>query len=266
MVKVQKPFFANKELFATERVGENAELRARIAGLTEADYTRLPAFAEREEIQRMLSNFHCFQQQLSVHSLKLRKFVLNVWLSVRMNCHKKNTMLSLLKSLMNGLNGKKKLDLTFLFMVSLNVMTWLSTSARTCQVTSSLKMVGFNHTVCVGVKPPIIWGDVTRLNPITVKWSSYAQSRTDKPVKGMLTGPVTILNWSFPREDISIKDSTLQIALAIKDEVLDLEGAGVKIIKLTKALFVKNCHSVVVTGMRITSTGQFQLSVWYTQL
>ncbi|MFQ9597479.1 MAG: hypothetical protein ACLRZG_06020 [Streptococcus sp.] len=53
-----------------------------------------------------------------------------------------------------------------------------------------------------GVKPPIIWGDVTRLNPITVKWSSYAQSRTDKPVKGMLTGPVTILNWSFPREDI----------------------------------------------------------------
>ena len=99
----------------------------------------------------MPSNFHCFQPQLSVHSLKLRKFVLNVWLSVRMNCHKKNTMLSLLKSLMNGLNGKKKLDLTFLFMVSLNVMTWLSTSVRTCQVTSSLKMVGFNHTVCVGL-------------------------------------------------------------------------------------------------------------------
>ena len=71
--------------------------------------------------------------------------------------------------------------------------------------------------------------------PITVKWSSYAQSRTDKPVKGMLTGPVTILNWSFPREDISIKDSTLQIALAIKDEVLDLEAAGVKIIQIDEA-------------------------------
>jgi len=82
-----------------------------------------------------------------------------------------------------------------------------------------------------GVKPPIIWGDVTRLNPITVKWSSYAQSRTDKPVKGMLTGPVTILNWSFPREDISIKDSTLQIALAIKD----VEAAGVKIIQIDEA-------------------------------
>lgn len=72
-----------------------------------------------------------------------------------------------------------------------------------------------------GVKPPISWGDVTHLNPITVKWSSYAQSRTDKPVKGMLTGPVTILNWSFPREDIPIKD-----------EVLDLEATGVKIIQI----------------------------------
>ena len=65
--------------------------------------------------------------------------------------------------------------------------------------------------------------------------SATQQSRTDKPVKGMLTGPVTILNWSFPREDISIKDSTLQIALAIKDEVLDLEAAGVKIIQIDEA-------------------------------
>ena len=117
-----------------------------------------------------------------------------------------------------------------------------------------------------GVKPPIIWGDVTRLNPITVKWSSYAQSRTDKPVKGMLTGPVTILNWSFPREDISIKDSTLQIALAIKDEVLDLEAAGVKIIQIDEAALRENCHSVVATGMKTTLTGRFQPSAWYTQL
>ena len=77
---------ANKELFATERVGANAELRARIAGLTEADYTRLPAFAEREEIQKMPSNFQPFQQQPSVHSLKRRKFMPNVWPSVRVNC------------------------------------------------------------------------------------------------------------------------------------------------------------------------------------
>ncbi len=85
------------------------------------------------------------------------------------------------------------------------------------------------------VKPPIIWGDVSRKDPITVLWSKYAKSCTNKPVKGMLTGPVTILNWSFPREDISIKESTLQIALAIRDEVLDLEANGIDIIQIDEA-------------------------------
>ena len=68
-----------------------------------------------------------------------------------------------------------------------------------------------------------------------MEWSKFAQSLTDKPVKGMLTGPVTILNWSFPREDISLKESTQQIALAIRDEVLDLEAAGIKIIQIDEA-------------------------------
>ncbi|GAA6114241.1 5-methyltetrahydropteroyltriglutamate--homocysteine S-methyltransferase [Apilactobacillus apinorum] len=85
------------------------------------------------------------------------------------------------------------------------------------------------------VKPPIIWGDVSRKNPITVAASSYAQSLTDKPVKGMLTGPVTIFNWSFPREDIPAKESVTQIALAIQDEVLDLEKHGIKIIQIDEA-------------------------------
>ena len=85
------------------------------------------------------------------------------------------------------------------------------------------------------VKPPIIWGDVYRKNPITVEWSVYAQSLTKKIVKGMLTGPVTILNWSFPREDISIKESISQIALAIRDEVMDLEANGIKVIQIDEA-------------------------------
>ncbi|MCI5919215.1 MAG: 5-methyltetrahydropteroyltriglutamate--homocysteine S-methyltransferase [Roseburia sp.] len=85
------------------------------------------------------------------------------------------------------------------------------------------------------VKPPIIWGDVYREKPITVEWSVYAQSLTKKIMKGMLTGPVTILNWSFPREDISIKESISQIALAIRDEVLDLEKNGIKIIQIDEA-------------------------------
>ena len=85
------------------------------------------------------------------------------------------------------------------------------------------------------VKPPVIWGDVYRKSPITVEWSVFAQSLTKKVMKGMLTGPVTILNWSFPREDISIKESISQIALAIRDEVLDLEANGIKMIQIDEA-------------------------------
>jgi len=82
------------------------------------------------------------------------------------------------------------------------------------------------------VKPPIIYGDVSRLKPMTVKWSAYAQSLTKKLVKGMLTGPVTILQWSFVRNDQPRSETCMQIALAIRDEVLDLENAGIKIIQI----------------------------------
>ena len=82
------------------------------------------------------------------------------------------------------------------------------------------------------VKPPIIIGDISRPEPITVEWAKYAQSLTDKPVKGMLTGPVTLLCWSFPREDISRETIAKQIALALRDEVADLEAAGIGIIQI----------------------------------
>jgi len=82
------------------------------------------------------------------------------------------------------------------------------------------------------VKPPIIFGDVHRPNPMTIKWATFSQSLTDLPVKGMLTGPVTILQWSFVRDDQSRATTCNQIALAIRDEVLDLEKAGIKIIQI----------------------------------
>jgi len=85
------------------------------------------------------------------------------------------------------------------------------------------------------VKPPVIVSDVARTKPITVDLAVYAQSLTSKPVKGMLTGPVTILNWSFPREDIPIGDSAFQIALAIREEVLELEASGIAIIQIDEA-------------------------------
>ncbi|VAW58901.1 5-methyltetrahydropteroyltriglutamate--homocysteine methyltransferase [hydrothermal vent metagenome] len=85
------------------------------------------------------------------------------------------------------------------------------------------------------VKPPIIYGDISRPQAMTVEWSHYAQSCTDKPMKGMLTGPVTILNWSFVRDDQPRAETAAQIALALRDEVHDLEQAGIKVIQIDEA-------------------------------
>ena len=82
------------------------------------------------------------------------------------------------------------------------------------------------------VRPPILYGDVSRPKPMTVEWITYAQSLTDKPVKGMLTGPVTILAWSFVRDDQPLAESAAQVALAIRDETIDLQSAGVAIIQV----------------------------------
>ncbi len=87
------------------------------------------------------------------------------------------------------------------------------------------------------VKPPIIFGDVSRPAPMTVEWITYAQSKTDKIVKGMLTGPVTMLNWSFVRDDLEREKVYKQMALAIADEVADLQEAGIKIIQVDEAAF-----------------------------
>ena len=84
-------------------------------------------------------------------------------------------------------------------------------------------------------KPPIIVGDISRISSITTPWITYATSLTQKPVKGMLTGPVTIFNWSFPREDVSAAESMYQIALAMREEVLELEAAGIRIIQIDEA-------------------------------
>jgi 5-methyltetrahydropteroyltriglutamate--homocysteine methyltransferase len=87
------------------------------------------------------------------------------------------------------------------------------------------------------VKPAIIFGDISRPEAMTVDWIRYAQGLTDKPMKGMLTGPVTMLMWSFPREDVSRKTQARQLALALRDEVLDLEKAGIAIVQIDEAAF-----------------------------
>ena len=81
-------------------------------------------------------------------------------------------------------------------------------------------------------RPSILWGDVSRPKPITVDWTTYTQSLTDKPVKGMLTGPVTILAWSFVRDDQPLRETANQVALALRDEIADLEAAGIAVIQV----------------------------------
>ena len=226
---------ANKELFATERVGENAELRARIAGLTEADYTRLPAFAEREAIQKDAFKLPLLPTT-TIGSFPQTKEVRAKRLAFRKNELSQEEYDAFLAEITDEwIKWQEEVGFDVLVHGEFERNDMVEYFGQNLSGYLFSKNGWVQSYGMRGVKPPIIWGDVTRLNPITVKWSSYAQSRTDKPVKGMLTGPVTILNWSFPREDISIKDSTLQIALAIKDEVLDLEAAGVKIIQIDEA-------------------------------
>ena len=111
------------------------------------------------------------------------------------------------------------------------------------------------------VRPPILYGDVSRPRPMTVAWWRYAQSLTPRPVKGMLTGPVTILNWSFVRDDIARSAVCRQVALAIRDEVADLEAAGAAIIQIDRPPCAKACRCGARNG-RATSSGRSPASAW----
>ncbi|KAL3646271.1 hypothetical protein CASFOL_011451 [Castilleja foliolosa] len=128
------------------------------------------------------------------------------------------------------------------------------------------------------VKPPIIYGDVSRPNPMTVFWSTAAQSMTKRPMKGMLTGPVTILNWSFVRNDQPRFETCYQIALAIKDEVEDLEKAGITVIQIDEAALREGLplrksehafyldwavHSFRITNVGVKNTTQIHTHMCY---
>jgi len=113
------------------------------------------------------------------------------------------------------------------------------------------------------VKPPFIYGDISRPQPMTVEWITYAQNQTDKIMKGMLTGPVTILNWSFVRDDMDRGDVSKQIALAICDEVNDLQNAGIKMIQVDEAAFKEGypLRAAKVQAYEDFAVRDFKLSV-----
>ncbi|MCR4556671.1 MAG: 5-methyltetrahydropteroyltriglutamate--homocysteine S-methyltransferase [Saccharofermentans sp.] len=228
-------FKKNQALFEGRVNCEDKAVQARVEAITDEDYVRLPVFEEREKIQKQILNLPLFPtttigsfpqtSDVRKNRQDYRKGNISREEYVEFNRKKIAECIKLQEEI--GLDvivhGEfERNDMVEYFGENLNGYVFTEKAW--------VQSYGTRN-----VKPPIIWGDVSRKAPITVEWSKFAKSCTDKPVKGMLTGPVTILNWSFPREDISIRESILQIALAIRDEVLDLEANGINIIQIDEA-------------------------------
>ena len=233
--KIQKEYVDNQKTFELERLFQNPEVRQNVAALSEKDFIRQPERKERQKRQKAVfglpvlptTTIGSFPQTKEVKKNRssYKKGEINksaydkqVYAFIK-ECIEKQEQLGL-DVLVHGEYERNDMVEFFGENLSGYVFTekaWVQSYGTRC------------------VKPPIIFGDVKRTAPITVEYSAYAQSLTKKPVKGMLTGPVTILNWSFPREDISLKEMAYQIGIAIREEVLDLEKAGISIIQIDEA-------------------------------
>ena len=226
---------ANQNLFANDRDCQNEDVKKRLAGVTESDYIRLPKRSERQKLQKEVlglpklptTTIGSFPQTKDVKANRaaFRKGEISEQAYKEFNQ----------KKIAECVTWQEEIGLDVLVHgeYERNDMVEYFGEALGGFLFTQKAWVQSYGTRCV--KPPVIWGDVYRKKPITVEWSVYAQSLTNKVMKGMLTGPVTILNWSFPREDISIKESISQIALAIRDEVQDLEANGIRMIQIDEA-------------------------------
>lgn len=233
--KASAALAANQALFDGTRVAADPAVAERIGKLSDADYVRQPAREERQALQREAlglpllptTTIGSFPQtkEIRAERAKLRKGEVtkeayDEFIKAQIDAVIKKQEEIGLDVLVHG--EFERNDMVEYFGQNLNGFlftknAWVQSYGTRC------------------VKPPIVWGDVSRANPITVEWSAYAQSKTDHVMKGMLTGPVTILNWSWPREDITHEEQTKQLALAIRDEVLDLEAVGIKVIQIDEA-------------------------------
>lgn len=231
----EKAFKENAECFADRINAYNPEVQKRVSEIREDDFTRLPAFEEREKIQKKEFDLPLFPTT-TIGSFPQTADVKANRKSFRNGKISKEDYITFNRKKIAecvALQEEIGLDVLVHGEYERNDMVEYFGEQLDGYLFTEKAWVQSYGTRCV--KPPIVWGDVARNKAMTVDWSVYAQSLTDKPMKGMLTGPVTILNWSFPREDISLKESTYQIALAIRDEVLDLEKNGIKIIQVDEA-------------------------------
>ena len=226
---------ANKALFAAERTVRNAELATQLAGLDDAAFTRQPALAERAKAQHQAFNLPVLPTTTIGSFPQTREVKVNRATFRRGEKTEAEYTAFIEAEIDEWIKWQEEIGLDVLVHGEFERNDMVEYFGENLSGHLFSKNGWVQSYGTRGVKPPIIWGDVKRERPITVKWSAYAQAQSDLPVKGMLTGPVTILNWSFPREDITIKESTLQIALAIREEVLDLEAAGIHIIQIDEA-------------------------------
>lgn len=225
-------YIENAKLFAQHRSTPDASIKKKISVLSEKDCIRLPEYQERKRIQREVLNLPLlptttigsFPQTDEVRAnrslFKAGKITEEEYKAFNRNKIKECIALQEKLGIDVLVHGEfERNDMVeyfgeFLKGFLFTEKAWVQSYGTRC------------------VKPPIIWDDISRSHPITVEYSAYAQSLTEKPVKGMLTGPITIYNWSFPREDISAQETVMQIALAIREEVLALEASGIKIIQI----------------------------------
>ncbi len=225
----------NQRLFREKRIVEKTILAEQLAGLTEKDFQRQPEFKKRSGLQKQTLNLPVLPTTTIGSFPQTREVKLNRARFKKQEINDVEYTAFLKEKIADCVAFQEEIALDVLVHGEYERNDMVEYFGENLEgfLFSKKAWVQSYGTRCV--KPPIIWSDVSRKQSITVKWSAYAQSLTDKPVKGMLTGPVTILNWSFPREDISIKESTLQIALAIQEEVLDLEANGIQIIQIDEA-------------------------------
>ena len=231
----QGAYLANQQVFSADRVYEDKHVQASVASLTERDFVRNVPRKKRRAIQKEklqlgllpTTTIGSFPQTREVkqNRSKYRKGDIS-------RAEYDENIKGFIKECID-LQEELGLDVLVHGESERNDMVEFFGENLAGYVFTEKAWVQSYGTRCV--KPPIIFGDIRRENPITVFYSEYAQSLSDKPVKGMLTGPVTILNWSFPREDISLREMAFQIGLAIREEVQDLEAAGIKIIQIDEA-------------------------------
>lgn len=233
--KNEASYQANAKLFAGERDCYSEEVHKRLSQVTDSDYTRSPERKTRQALQKKEFGLPEFPTTTIGSFPQTREVKANRSAFRKGEITEAEYKEFNKKQIADCVKFQEDIDIDVLVHGEFerNDMVEYFGEALGGFLFTEKAWVQSYGTRCV--KPPVIWGDVYRKKAITVEWSVYAQSLTKRIMKGMLTGPVTILNWSFPREDISIKESISQIALAIRDEVLDLEKNGIKIIQIDEA-------------------------------